>query len=69
MRPYKKVILTGAILTALAFTSSAIAQDAGVSATSTTPVQDARLEAKAAKKTRSGSSSSSRKKKHKNPPR
>ncbi|MGB4247410.1 MAG: hypothetical protein WBJ75_06775 [Pseudohongiellaceae bacterium] len=29
----------------------------------------ARLEAKAAKKTRSGSSSSSRKKKHKNPPR
>ena len=48
MKPYKRVFLTGAILTALTFTSSALAQNAGVSATSATPVVDARLEAKAA---------------------
>ncbi len=50
MKPYKKVILTGALLTALTFTSgaqSALAQEAGVSASSTTPNNDARLEAKA----------------------
>src|SRR3989344_61847 len=47
MKPYKRVLLTGALVTALTFTSSALAQDAGVSATSATPVQDARLEAKA----------------------
>jgi hypothetical protein len=55
MKPYKKVILTGALLSALTFSGgSALAQDNStnteVSASSSTLMKDARLEAKAAAK-------------------
>jgi hypothetical protein len=54
MKPYKRVLLTGALLTTLTMSGVALAQDntssdtsVGISASSTTPIKDARLEAKA----------------------